>query len=721
MKNVYIIISFMLLAICSFGQKKPTEKPPTQKEMQDMIKEMQQGMDEISEEDKKMMDSMGIKMPNMKALQKTIAGVSDKQLKQAWEEANRIVPVKDATRISSISKAPLTSATIEKYLSTTHEKIMSRLSPEVRSKGEEIYKYLKAEYPSNTPVGNTAAGLWLMGKPALALYLMGQACIENSEDPNMLNNYAAMLTMCGAEELAIPVLNNLNNQFPKNSTILNNIGQAWFGLGEMAKAETYLDSTIRIYGYHSQANLSKGAIEESKGNSKGAIEAVKRSVKGGYSMEKANKLEKLGYKLTPDDIPWNVSMPQDALGLDKFTWPQRPIKVDFSAKLEEKWDKFNEICSKEISVLKLKASQLETEMGSITEDRMNSIMAASKQGGYISPYPKLAFKAMAKLSYLVQDKDGSDYFSYKTNNEALLNSLKQIEELETKLEYDEAKINEEFKDLFGEGKSNPYEAHCAAQNAVRNNFLASANALLDESYNSYLKHLKRKINDYVYYYQYTQWPEVFEVIKINAKIQWLSVISGQRVYFKNIGGSCDQVKVKDATGSPKLQEFDDVHCMYHSELSTPVGTIRTDCSRITSTLDLKFVKLGLKQDMNKNTFSEQFMNCTVEVGAGVAFGEKNLGPIKAEAAVGGSIAVEIDRSGITDVILKGAAGVSVGTNVINDGSEAAGVNVGVQTKDGSASDVGAIKDLQLEAGFKGQISLISGKSSVGLTGILEKK
>ena len=108
MKNVYIIISFMLLAICSFGQKKPTEKPPTQKEMQDMMKEMQQVMDEISEEDKKMMDSMGIKMPNMKALQKTIAGVSDKQLKQAWEEANRSVPVKDATRISSISKAPLT-------------------------------------------------------------------------------------------------------------------------------------------------------------------------------------------------------------------------------------------------------------------------------------------------------------------------------------------------------------------------------------------------------------------------------------------------------------------------------------------------------------------------------------------------------------------------------------------------------------------------------------
>ena len=124
----------------------------------------------------------------------------------------------------------------------------------------------------------------------------------------------------------------------------------------------------------------------------------------------------------------------------------------------------------------------------------------------------------------------------------------------------------------------------------------------------------------------------------------------------------------------KLQAFDDVHCEYHSELSTPVGTIRADCTRLTTTLDLKFIKLGLKQDMDKNNFNDQFMNCTVEVGAGVAVGAKHLGPIKAELSVGGSIAVEIDRTGITDVIVKGTAGVSVGTDVINDGS-AAGLGV----------------------------------------------
>src|SRR6185503_11719783 len=134
-----------------------------------------------------------------------------------------------------------------------------------------------------------------------------------------------------------------------------------------------------------------------------------------------------------------------------------------------------------------------------------------------------------------------------------------------------------------------------------------------------------------------------------------------------------------------------------------------------------FIKLGLKQDMDKNTFNDQFMNCTVEVGAGVAVGAKHLGPIKAELSVGGAIAVEIDRTGITDVILKGAAGVSVGTDVINEGSKGDDdVKAGTDTKDGSAGDVGVIKDLQIEVGVKGQISIINGKSSVEGTGVLEK-
>ena len=140
MKNVYIIISLLLLVNISFGQTKPSEKPPTQNEMQDMMKEMQQGMDEISEEDKKMMDSMGIKMPNMKALQKTVSGVSDKQLKKAWEEDKLIVPVKDAKRIAAIAPTPTKDA-LPMYIAKGHNAISEYLSPQDKKDAEDVYQY----------------------------------------------------------------------------------------------------------------------------------------------------------------------------------------------------------------------------------------------------------------------------------------------------------------------------------------------------------------------------------------------------------------------------------------------------------------------------------------------------------------------------------------------------------------------------------------------------
>ena len=73
MKTNFILV-FLLLVSFGFAQKKPVEKdkPPTQKEMDEMMKEMEGAVNEISPEDKKMMDSMGIKMPDVKAIKKSI-------------------------------------------------------------------------------------------------------------------------------------------------------------------------------------------------------------------------------------------------------------------------------------------------------------------------------------------------------------------------------------------------------------------------------------------------------------------------------------------------------------------------------------------------------------------------------------------------------------------------------------------------------------------------
>ena len=74
MKKYFFLITLLFVTAVAFAQpgKKPApkEKPPTQKEMDDMMKEAQKAMDEMSPEDKKMMDSMGIKMPDVKTIKK---------------------------------------------------------------------------------------------------------------------------------------------------------------------------------------------------------------------------------------------------------------------------------------------------------------------------------------------------------------------------------------------------------------------------------------------------------------------------------------------------------------------------------------------------------------------------------------------------------------------------------------------------------------------------
>lgn len=716
MKTFVLTTGYLLISIAFlFAQPKPkpSEANPTQKELEEMMREAQKEMDNLDPEAKRLMDSMGIQLPSLSA----IPQVTDAQLQEAYENENRIVPGKDAGRIAVISKTPLTNTAMLAFLSATHGKVTSKLDPASRAKGEDIYRSIKSQYKTSVATGNTAAALWMMGKPQLGLYLAGKSCIDDPTNGNNINNYASMLSMTGAEQLSLPLLNHINKRFPKNSTILNNIGQAWFGLGEIDKASGYLDSAIRIYAYHPQANYTKSFIEESKDRNPAAIEAVKRSIKKSYSMEKDNRLRKLGYKLKSDDLNWDHPMPQDPLGLEKFNWPAYPEDVNQSSVLEKEWRAFKDKCEEEMEALRSEQKRLEETLATVSQERIREVARAGQKGERADLIPPLAPKAMVKLKYLIDGKDGHLAVTYQKKGEALAKAYSQVGILESRLSTQLQAIEKKYQDQFGEGKPNPFDAACGDENAAKNIFLGSSNALLNQAATDYMNFIRRKLNDETYYYQYTMWPEEFELAKVNAKLSWLGTIHSQKVMFKDKSTWCQQGEAPAAKPF-KLAAFDDVHCMYHSEFKTPVGSIISDCSRTTTKLDLKFLKAELRQDMDQKTFADQFMTCSVEVGAGVGVESENLGPLKGELSVGAALGLEFDRTGLSDVIIKGSATASLGTDVIKDGNNPGENRVGSETKDGDAGDVGFIQDLQVEAGVKGQVSLISGKSSIAGTGIL---
>lgn len=701
MKTTFIILSLFILTVnASVAQQpksKKTEKAPTASEMEAMMREAQKEIDNLDPEAKRAMDSMGITIPSFKNMPQ----VSDAQLQKAMEDENRLVPVKDVNRIAAISKTPLSNSTLPGYVSAAHNKVITRLKPSSKTKGEEIYKMIKLQYNSPVATGNVAASLFLMGKVELALYVMGKACMDGPTNTDNLNNYASMLSMGGAEQVSVPLFMYINKRYPRNSTVLNNLGQAWFGLGDIDKANLYLDSTIRLAAAHPQANYTKSFIEESKGNKSAAIDYAKRSIKKAYTQKKQDRLKKLGYQLEGKDLSWDKPMPQDPLALEKFKWPAYPNNVSESELLEKEWDVFRASCQEKIYALQSEQGKLELDVTASNQKRTQQLLAAGKKGLLVDPFPRSAAKAFIKLKYLVDGTDGHLAYAYEQKTQRMTRAYLAVGEFEDKLRLRLNELEEKYEDKFGEGKPNPFDDACKDENTAKDAFLSSANQSLENASADYLKFLRSKINDQTYYEQYTMWPEDFELAKVRAKIHWLTAMRSQKVMFQNKSSWC-HAKTEGKEKPFKLAAFDDVACKYHSEYKSPVGSIKVDCGRMVTTLDVKFLKLGLKQDMDKETFGDQFMSCSVEVGIGASAGIP-AGPLKAEASVGAALAAEFDRNGLTDIIIKSSAGVNAGTDIISDGSMA---GVGVS-------------DLSVEVGVQGQVSLISGKSSIESTGLLQ--
>lgn len=751
MKRIAFIAIALLINSGSFAQpgKKPPpkDKPPTQKEIQDMMKEMQKELDGMSAEDKKLLDSMGVKLPSMKGM----PGVSDKQLAEAWKGETLVVPKRDAARIASLPKA-VTDAKMGAYITAIQSKLGSALKPAVITAGDDMYEYIRSNSKNSDEAGNMAIGLWLAGQPEVVVYVLGKICATDAGNTDNLNNYAAMLSMQGAQHLAIPVLNNLNAKYPRNSTLLNNLGQAWFGLGEMGKAEKFLDSAIRIYAYHPQANLTKSFIEESKGNKQGAINAVKRSIVKAYSLEKENRLNKLGYQLASENISWDRPMPQDPLGLEKFKWPAYPMSVAESDILEAEWDAFNEKCRAVIDELKMREQSLQTIVEETNNARTKQLLQATQNGRIVSPMPPLAFKAIVKLHKLIDDKDGHMSFAYQKKTQAVLDAHAAAEKLEETLSHQLQTVQSNYKNEFGEGKSNPFDAACADDTKAKNGFLSASNVLMRDAFNDYLGFMRRKITNETYYNQYTMWPENFELAKLQAKITWLSLISGQHPKFKDKSSWCQDHK--EAEAKPfRLPNFDDINCQYTSNVNLGCVKMETNCGSTTTTYGcgpISFAEKELGQNYTGGTLklspkikagvsegplsAEGYIgaNITIEVDennqvkewngtitAGVEAGVGvNAGPVKMGATVGAALEVEIGSTGVSDVNIVGTSKIEAGIEAPkSDGKQLVDeqINKGIGYVN---KGIGKL-DTSVEMGVEGRSSLISGHGALNGTGKLE--
>jgi tetratricopeptide (TPR) repeat protein len=668
MKKLLLFSICVLLSISytqSQTKTKPAENAPEQQDIQQMMKEAQKAMESMSPEDKKMLENMGVKMPSMNSMPQ----LTDQQIQNASNGSESIVPVKDVARINKALSISLSDAEMPAYVDKVNVLVTKKMKPDYVIRADEIYNSLSQNSTSPYAMSQYAIGVLIEGQPMLALYLLGKSC-RKLPDADNLNNYAAVLTNFGAEQLAIPILINLNTHYPQNSTILNNIGQAWFGLGDIEKAEENVDKAIRIYAYHPQANFTKCLIEESKGHIPQAVEAAKKSIKYGYSPKKASKLEKLGYKLKSEDVDWEPSLPHDDLGLAKFKWPAYPQSVEESSLLELEWEDFKEKCNSKISELQVQQASLEKQMSAQQEIRTKQTLQASQFGMQVPLFPEMTDKAIVKLGPTVQGFDAESNYIFADKLQSVIVAQGKLDELENIERTDMEALNKKYKDQFGEGKPNPYKEACKDENEIRNKFLGEANTLMQHTERVYLNAVSSQTDKLLYYRKYTQWPDEYAWTTVVAQISWLTMISRQVVSFRNKSEYCKYAQNDEKPKMDSLQKFDDVACKYISTTDLGCFKITSQCSRLIGEFDCGGVTINARQNDETNKFSG---NIYVGASKSISAGKSPLSP---EAELTAAVGIELSESGKTDFVGKVGANVNIAGQTVVGVEGRASVNSG---------------------------------------------
>lgn len=660
--NTLVIIIIIVTVSSAFAQNKKVNKNdemPSQQELQQMMQEMEKEMEDMDPESKEMMKQMGIKMPDTKTIMKGISGNSQEDLQKAWDNQGKTIPDKDGARIAVANSKRLTQANLPDYVKQVHNSVIAKVGTKGAAVADEIVATAKTSGKSSAQMAN---GLWMFGANIPAVLVLGKTISEQPANDDNLNNYAAFLVMTGAEEAALPILNILNKKYPKNSTILNNIGQAWFGLGDLEKANAYFDSTLALYPGHSQANFTKSLIQEHKGDKSGAFSSMKRSIKTGYSITKENRLNGFNYKLKGIDVDWNPPFPQDPLGFGQMNWPKYPKSVEESMTLEKEWEVYRETLRGKTAAIEQKFEKAEEEFTKTMEDPLKIMQNLMKTNLKLQLSSKpFASKAKAKLEYYNENDDKLELQKYE-------NQLQNLDELEENMSVidnqHEKKLNEIEATLgkkIGEGSTRAdMEAYCAAINKNNDKYLQAANQLLEEANAKWIKYWRETMSRRLNYLQFAMPDEAFEMEKLRAQMMWLGLIGGQQVKF---GNKCTYAGM-DAQEKPKakkLADFYDMTCKQKSVMDLVIGKVTIECNKMTTELDAGFLKYSQRENMDNGTI----IRGTVEIGKDFGIGEGvKMGPVKAELKAGAGAFIEFDSEGITDMGVKGGISAEVGTNLV---------------------------------------------------------
>ncbi len=665
---------------------------PTPEEMQEMQKDMQEAMGDMDPETRKQIEQMMANPP-------VNSGADD-----------GTQPVRDEAKLAAVSTDALDAGDLKTYIEALQPKIDAAITAEARERAERINTELSKAGDYLLRLRAAANGLAAWGAWPEATWLMGKVALASGSAQD-LSNLAAFLSMQHAETAALPILYTLNARYPGNSTLLNNLGQARYGLGDSVEAEKLLVAAARITPLHPQANLTLARVQQARGDHQAAQASLHKALQGGFSDSKEEQLRKAGGKLNAADVRWRRPMPQDPLGLEKFVLPAWPMKA---AKLP--------VATMEWKAFKQMVSGLTTSLGQQQQrvsDGMNSQAALTK-----AVMATLNLPFIRKASALMGNIDEQYEISYGKQMTALAEAATAdgyaYMELNRQLEAIDKAWEEKYRDVAG---SYPPEYTCDERNALIDNYLSTTNQLYAELQTDMLATQRRYLNELAYLSQYTSaTPELFEAAKLAYKGTYAQALHSLNVALFSIDREVCFTAAEPVKGGGKLTNFDDFHCEYISTMTMPgVGSIVSRCNVTEANFDPIFAPGKASwateiNDDNTNRLTRASAQVSIEgvtvgghsefdadgmksggltVGVSTDLGTKlKGGPLEIGVEVGVTAGIEFDRSGITDVSITGGIESKSSSTIADTGA----------AKSQSELTAGVNSTWSWNSGFGGEVS-----------------
>lgn len=201
------------------------------------------------------------------AFKKKMLQQAEGQLKEKADAANITIdetllptsqlkpPVLDLKRIATIPAAPPTRQQLMQDVAKMEAALKTAVGPQVTQKVEQFVATRSVK-----EIQSAAAGGFYDKNPESALLLGMKAAAKDPSDIVGWNNLAAIMNLSGLEHQAIPILQHCLTVHPESSMLLNNMGQAWLGLGDLVKSKQFLQKCLSLDDLNPEANRSMALI-----------------------------------------------------------------------------------------------------------------------------------------------------------------------------------------------------------------------------------------------------------------------------------------------------------------------------------------------------------------------------------------------------------------------------------------------------------------------------